>query len=512
MTTEMRMRLGFVACLMLAYSIVNANKDSVYTDSLRNDVADVELLHELAVTFVDNDNRRALAYLKQARTIAERRKDSVYLLRNLIATSQVLRRLESYDEALTLSYDILANPTFSKRRADLAIVYQTIGLVYLFKSQFDDALESFFEGLQVAEESEDEGLLMSFTSNIGLLYYRLSDYSRAVGFLEQALKMTQEDLDVRCGLLVDLSLCHLRLGEISAAGNYVQSMTETCTGVSCAVMMHIKYSQGLYNLKIAQYGQAKRHFFESLFLARNLSVRRMEIDNLFSIADAEIELGNFLEAKVMLDAADRLINEGTPFMKEVLMVYKRYIRLYEEMNDSEELAKYQRKYITLRDRVYSDSLTLSLMRLEASFVERENLKRIAMQEELLISKDEALRWQRVSSIGLFLLALLVVGFLLLIYRDLRRSRKTKDLLTRKVRERTRELQEQHVQMHNLMRERELFVDRTLRDIRGLVKQIEGLCKVAAIEPDDRNLKNHMERIVSHLSQLMVVASRREHRA
>src|SRR5690606_9277811 len=98
------------------------------------------------------------------------------------------------------------------------------------------------------------------------------------------------------------------------------------------------------------------------------------------------------------------------------------------------------------------------------------------------------------------------------YRDLRRSRKTKDLLTRKVRERTRELQEQHVQMHNLMRERELFVDRTLRDIRGLVKQIEGLCKVAAIEPDDRNLKNHMERIVSHLSQLMVVASRREHRA
>src|SRR5690606_36703380 len=127
------------------------------------------LLYNLAIEYVDYDNEIALHHISEAEALALA--DSVFLVKAMALKAQVLRRLGYLQEALGTAKTVVEDPRMSARKEHLPILYQTIGLVHLYRSAFDDALENFLYGLDAAEALQDTVLIMSLTSNIGIVYY-----------------------------------------------------------------------------------------------------------------------------------------------------------------------------------------------------------------------------------------------------------------------------------------------------------------------------------------------------
>src|SRR5690606_13305237 len=141
-----------------------------------------------------------------------------------------------------------------------------------------------------------------------------------------------------------------------------------------------------------------------------------------------------------------ILSAGASNNREKLKIYKSLGRLSVMAGNFREAAGYHGQYIALRDSIYSDALITNLMKLEAGFVEAQNRKQIELQNSLLKAQEEMLAGQLLLNRTLAVLAIFVIGFVLLLYRELTRTKRVGTVLEGMVKRRTEALQRKQVEL------------------------------------------------------------------
>jgi adenylate cyclase len=72
-----------------------------------------------------------------------------------------------------------------------------LGVNYLQKSDFPQAMEHYLKALKTGEELKDKKGIATITSNIGLIYYEEEDYLRALEYFRKALALSEACNDKR---------------------------------------------------------------------------------------------------------------------------------------------------------------------------------------------------------------------------------------------------------------------------------------------------------------------------
>ncbi|MBT1699340.1 hypothetical protein KK083_20760 [Fulvivirgaceae bacterium PWU4] len=99
---------------------------------------------------------------------------------------------------------------------------------------------------------------------------------------------------------------------------------------------------------------------------------------------------------------------------ELIKVYALFVEFYDLKNNWQNWAEYQQTYIALKDSIYNDRVANSLMKIESTYLERENTTKLAAQEQILILNQEVISRQNLMNIfaGLFSLRLIAIAVLL----------------------------------------------------------------------------------------------------
>jgi len=187
------------------------------------DFSDTTLVHTLIdssfdLSFTDPD--RAIMFAGQALEIAEQidyPKGIARAHRELGYSNGVKGNFEA-----ALSHHQRGISHNTELGDTLGIISQLndIGNLYKKQTQYDSALEHFYQALELSETNDMDGAIASIAGNIGLVYFELENEERAEKFYKRALEIN-ERLDNRHGMSINYNNLGLLYGD---QGNYEQAL------------------------------------------------------------------------------------------------------------------------------------------------------------------------------------------------------------------------------------------------------------------------------------------------
>jgi signal transduction histidine kinase len=209
------------------------------------------------------------------------------------------------------------------------------------------------------------------------------------------------------------------------------------------------------------------------------------------------------------------------FTELLIESYKEYSNLFSKEKAYEDASAYQRKYITLKDSIYSSELIDRIAKIQTNFQERVNIQTIA-DNELVIEKQRTLN---ILSVAVVILA---ASLIFVLYHSIKVKRRVNaDLSDAKaiIEDQNRqlmssnfnldkELKEKNIDLHkaneSLQRvneELDNFIYKTSHDIRGPLASLKGMCNVALMDVKDALALNYLRKLDITAEKLNTILTR-----
>ncbi len=495
-------------CFLWIASVPGIAQHSQVIDSLERvlEGKDAEerfpVLYELVFQYVSNDNEKALHLAEQSEQAAILSGDSIWIVKSLRVRAQLLYVLGRIPEAILIATPLAEQPNLMEFGDEYFNVINLLGASHLFLSQFDKALGYYFQGYERAKEHDNKQALGVSLANVGLVYYKLKDYSRAAGYFgeSQSVKDALGIMDPSSRM--NVSLCYSHLGDYRKARLFLNESIRMC-GNECGPdkMLHIKYASGCIFFGLKNYLEAETEFLESLTLSRKVGQTRLELDNIYMLTKTYIQRGDLVKAKKLLEEGESIVEMGAPFNLEITKMYEQLSELFLTLNNFKKAALYQSRYIRLKDSIHNEAVTSSLMRIESGYVEWKNHAQISKQEEIIRLKEEVITretWAKRLSWILVLLIAILFAFLLKHYR---RNKVINKLLDKKIAERTRELEVSKAELQSVLAQEKLRMRRISDGVIEKTNTLLGLCLVAQAELSDPVAIRYLAKIVNTSIQI-----------
>jgi hypothetical protein len=468
--------------ISIFFSGIASGQDRWIVDSLHQVLQDKTaadrylVLRRLAVEYVDVDDKLALQIATQAEQAARVSNDSVSIVKILRLKVQILFRLDQIEEMLAACAEALPLAARTHSFDEYILIANIFGNGYLYQSRFDKALQFYFLAHETARKERSANLIGMVLGNIGITYYKLKDYRKALVYFLESYTIKKATGTLGFDTPLNLSLCHFQLNEHKRASEFLRESVIIC-GAGCPTqsMTHIKYASGCIAFGMKQFDKAQAEFISSYNFAKSNGDSRMQLDNICLLVDILIKENQIKDAMHYLNEGEKLVDQGVSFHLEMIKLYARFSQVYISVRDFENASIYQSKYIALKDSIYNEGLTTSLMKIESHFLERENEQKLAEQAEIMILKEQIIGRQYLLNVVTGLLAMTCILFVAFLFKNYRRNKELNHLLDNKIRERTLELEANKNELANSLRLRDLLVQNAFLDISHVSTTIGGLC-------------------------------------
>jgi signal transduction histidine kinase len=263
-------------------------------------------------------------------------------------------------------------------------------------------------------------------------------------------------------------------------------------------------------LMMGDFSKASREFQIAHEKAKQLQDVRFMVESLWGFSRVHFEQKEFEQSLQHLLEAEKMI-DSTSYREDLIRIYRAFSDVYNATQDFEKASAYQRKYIQLKDSVYSEALIKNLARVQTDYEERENIKTIAEKNENIRLKEEVIARQKQVYYFIAALAILSIAMAFTFFMYNRAISRAKAQLTMlnetlelRVAERTKALQSVNNELDN-------FIYKTSHDIRGPLASLKGIANVALLELEDpkakdylRKLDNSADKLNSILTRLLIV--------
>lgn len=366
----------------------------------------------------------------QYRRIIDQTSDSIVLARAIYNLGACLFNQRRFHEAEALVETNI--PLFEKNEAAgyyLEGMYSTYAKIQKLKGNYSSSFENFYKCLALVRSRDDSLMLGSLFINIGLLYYKVRNNTKALELYSKGLSLIRNERGIEFMGNMNLSLCLSELDFPSRALSYCdKAFTLANDQVS---LLHAEFATGFVLLKLGRLEEARGMFECSLKRSSELNDYRMQADNLTYIS-------KIWEAEAMLDSTNHALSHAENIasenqLKEILLdVYRGFIRIAFERNQFDRLTVYQQRYIQLKGDVYNMELEHAQASLQGDWYERQNQQIIDLQQLELEERHSAMVDQKWISLTLYIIVLLLIIIIVLYLRGFYLQQKSKKILESQV--------------------------------------------------------------------------------
>ncbi|QSE96064.1 tetratricopeptide repeat-containing sensor histidine kinase [Fulvivirga lutea] len=456
------MRIVGIIFLTLVYTTAFA-QDSVIDSleavlkTLPEETSKVDTQCALALAYYNSNANKTLEYGQKAKELSQKLDYKKGILESLKMIGighwikgNIEESLANYQEALDLAITL-------KEYRHEATLYNNMAVVHNDQGEYYIALNLFFEGLKVLEESEIKELIPSFIQNIGDTYKDLEDYENAIRYTEKAISLFRE-LNNETGLAV----CINNLGEIyTIQGKYERALSNLMESRN----LFIKYDNtrgesittrniGDIYLKTGRLEAAKSELLKAMRLFMQLDNQHGLAHTLNQLGQLEFENGNKTKALDYFNEAYDIVNDIglKDIQRDVLASLARY---YKNEGDYKKALKYYESHLQLRDSLFNIDRNRQVVELQTLYEsEKKERENIQLKEEQL-KKDELLMQQLSRQRMLIAFLIVTTVFVVVLIYFIIQSRKANNklkMLNKVVVERNEEIQAQSEELNEAYEE------------------------------------------------------------
>lgn len=218
------------------------------------------------------------------------------------------------------------------------------------------------------------------------------------------------------------------------------------------------------------------------------------------MADISLRLNEKVKAYLYLQEVEQKVDQ-IQFNPEVLKLHRQLGSMFYSQRNFLKASFYQNRYIQLRDSIYDLKFTSNAMRAEAEYIEQMHNKVIQDQQQILELKEAAIEKQLIINACTGILAIIFLAAAIIFFRTYRKKRRLNDLLSQRVKERTKELELINTSMIRRMQEKNLLTAKILRGIRSKISSLKGMCFVVSNSTDDHNILNYIRTLEMSVDDL-----------
>jgi tetratricopeptide (TPR) repeat protein len=317
------MRTRSVYIIICLFNVSCFFSQSVRADSLllclkktSNDSVKTEILNALYVETVGSDADKAMAYCKEALTIAERIKNK-RIIANVLNNICVAYDYKSdYKNAMDYAIRSLKIKEEIRDTLGISLSYRTLGNLCLYWDKFSEAQTYFLKELDLDIKFKNNRALGGCYNNLGVANERLKNYDKAYDYYTRSLKISEELKDNR-----------LSAQSLNNIGNifYFQKKYEKCLRFYFKALrmnesMGEKYQVtgistniGTVYADMGDLENAVKMYKSSLALSKEIGAIDLETENYSSLANIYGKMHKYEEAfnysKLYASTKDTLLNK-----------------------------------------------------------------------------------------------------------------------------------------------------------------------------------------------------------
>ncbi len=347
--------------------------------------------------------------------------------------------MEFYAKAMELWDELLSKPNSNKLQTvsikiKKANTLGNIGIVYRKQANFSKALDYYFQALKLDEELGIKKEISTDLGNIGIVYHKLKNYPKTLYYYERALKM-DEELENKAGVARHLGNIGGVYGEQK---NYAKALS--CYFDALKITQQLKYKPGVarnlanigniyYERK--NYPEALEFLLKSLKIKEELGSKSLISNGLRTIGSLYSATDKFTEAESYLKRS-LVMSEEMGSQDDVRLSHECLASLYKKTGKYSLALDHFQISVAIKDSLYNKEKDKEIASKEITY-EFEKKEAIAKAEQ---DKKDAIaqvnnKKQQMVLIFVSLGLLLVFVFAGFIFRALRITRKQKKLIEEK---------------------------------------------------------------------------------
>jgi signal transduction histidine kinase len=354
-------------------------------------------------------------------------------------------------------------------------------------------------------------------NNLGLVYYNLRDYKKAISYHAAALKINSnlEDEYTSTINMANIGLCHLGNNEYQTALDYFLKVEKHCID-DCSIEAQIQSLGGIgiiyYDKK--EFEKSKKYFLKSNTLSSENDIVKYLPSNYNYLAHISFENHEMDSSLMLLNKAHEvaLESEDIDWITNNLELYS---RIYAYNDNFEKALLYHQQFVTFRDSMYNDEVIQNLSEIHVDMQKSKD-------ESIIKGLDNEITVITQQTIMLGLVVLAVSILLLMQYQNnkvrkrinaklgdanLTIENKIAELnemnlnLDNKVKLRTESLHTTNEALIDSRTELDNFIYKISHDIQGPLATLKGVCDIGLIDVKDQTGREYLTRLSTTAEEL-----------
>lgn len=332
------------------------------------DTAKLVAYRKIGNYYMDNNAGKAIAYFIKVQELAKKLNLQLQLANSYYSTGFCYLVKSDYDKALENYQQSIRIYETLKDTFRLSNALMSVGNVYSSNNNLQKLNEYYDKAEVLVKAIKDSAQLSSIYSERGNILNQQKQYEAALVYQQKSLHITRliNDQYLIANTLINIGLTHKHLNHINQSlayydsGNAILNALETPPDIWAAFYNNVAATHA----KGKNFEKAKEAFNKSIAYALKAGSPAIEMENYRNMAD-----------------------------------------MYESMNDYRLQSVYQKKYYTLKDRLFSTDNKNRLTQLEADYqVEKKNAEIIKKDAEVVKQKNQRNIFITVSAAAFLLFA------------------------------------------------------------------------------------------------------------
>ncbi|MCC6180915.1 MAG: tetratricopeptide repeat protein [Bacteroidia bacterium] len=422
-------------------SVKSILKQHLNSTKSKKDTTTLNLYQQLGELYEELDLDSAIHHYSLARICAQSLHDNLKEASISISLGQCYYLFGNYDESLKIYLKGKENlKTFQSKTEDsnlkkeklLSIFDGGIGNIYYEQANYTKALEFYFNALKIKLKIGDKRGQASNLGNIGLIYSEQQDYAKALEYYNRAIVLNKETGNMKflASNYVNVGNIYLDKLNYNEALHYFQESLSIQKKLGNKSKQAIIYNNiGIVYDEQGDYKKALDFYQNALKINTELGSEKYTVANHINIGAMCIELKKYNEAERHLNIAkDKALEMGLIFSIEEC--YNVLTTLYKKTNRFKEAFEAYQKQITYRDSIMSEKNQKALVEKEMQFeFDKKQAQQKAEQDkkDLLVQEDKKKQKLITYSITGFAFLLLILA--LVIFRNLKISQRKSSIIT-----------------------------------------------------------------------------------
>ena len=363
------------------------------------------------------DYDTALFYANQAYIISKKTNNNRLKISSINEITEIYYYKSDYKNAIKYTRIVLEEYKKDKKNLkEVAVSLQKLGAFYFDWDVYDKALEYFFEALKIYKELGLNKNIASVNNNIGLVYKESKKYDLAIDFLSKSVSWfkNSKETQVYSYSLNNLGGVYSKKAEYDSALFYFKK--------SIAIKIKSNDDLGLANTygnmgdmyyDKTDYDNALKYYKKVLFISERQKNDRIKAMVYVSLGKTYYEL-KFNEVSIEYLQKSEKYAEALGINNTLKEIYEFYSKVYFSKNDFKTSNFYLKKYIAIKDSLFSKEKSDKLSELMVLYnmeAKNQEIKTIKERDEAnlkLIEKANDFKYFMIISIIL----ILVISFLI----------------------------------------------------------------------------------------------------